>query len=115
MRPPRANVVVVDDEAIVLRSVVRVLERDGYVTRACASVAEAREALTDPTFMPDLVLTDLHLTDGSGLDVAEIVRREHPTVCTIFMTGRATVADAVEAMRVGAWDFLVKPRFRSTG
>jgi DNA-binding NtrC family response regulator len=70
-------------------------------------VPSAAEALARRTF--DLVLTDLVLADGSGLDVLGLAREEQPGLPVVFLTGRGTIDDAVRAMKAGAFDFLQKP------
>jgi two-component system sensor histidine kinase EvgS len=57
----------------------------------------------------DLVLTDLRLEDGDGLDVLKAVRERHPDTVTIMLTGYASLESAVQALRAGAYDYLVKP------
>ena len=104
-----SHVLVVDDDLELLRAVVRVLERAGYKTSAVSSGQEAFEAIHRDDPAPDVVLTDLHLSDATGLEVLSATIAKYPTVPTIVMTGRATVGSAVEAMRRGAFDYLVKP------
>jgi signal transduction histidine kinase len=57
----------------------------------------------------DLVLTDLRLEDGDGLDVLKAVRESHPETVTIMLTGYASLESAIQALRAGAYDYLVKP------
>jgi signal transduction histidine kinase len=57
----------------------------------------------------DLVLTDLRLEDGDGLDVLKAVREHHPETITIMLTGYASLESAIQAIRAGAYDYLVKP------
>jgi DNA-binding NtrC family response regulator len=103
-------VLVVDDEPALLRSVSRVLEGAGYLSTAIGSGREALETIASGRGpAPDVVLTDLHLGDASGIEVVAAIAARHPTTATIVMTGRATIASAVEAMRKGAFDYLVKP------
>ncbi|HEX4447439.1 MAG TPA: sigma-54 dependent transcriptional regulator [Polyangiaceae bacterium] len=114
MRDPGADsqhrILVIDDEPDVLRSVVRVLERARYATTAVASCREAFAAVSsDAGPAPDVVLTDLHLADGSGIEIVVATAARHPTTPTIVMTGRGTIGSAVDAMRRGAFDYLVKP------
>jgi DNA-binding NtrC family response regulator len=83
------------------------LAERGYTVIDVASAAEARAAIDRRPF--DLVLTDLALTNGSGLDVLAHARGEQPGVPVVFLSGRGTIDDAVRAMKLGAFDFLQKP------
>ena len=106
---PVATVLVVDDEAQVRRFVDRTLASAGLRVHLAASVAEADALLREHSDLFDLVLTDLRLQDGSGMEVLAAARREAPLAVVVVMTGAGTVVDAVDAMRAGAYDFLLKP------
>jgi DNA-binding NtrC family response regulator len=104
------RVLVVDDDPSILRSVQRVLEGAGYHPTPASSGAEAFAALAAfGNQAPDVVLTDLHLPDTTGIEIVSAIAAKHPGTPTIVMTGRATIDSAVEAMRRGAFDYLVKP------
>ena len=60
--------------------------------------------------IPDLILLDLRLPDMTGMDVLHAVKKSHPDVPIIFMTAHGSIDTAVEAMRHGSQDFLIKPR-----
>ncbi len=79
----------------------------GYAVTTVDGASAARATLDRRPF--DLVLTDLMLRDGSGLDVLDHARAEQPGVPVVFVTGRGTIADCVRAMKLGAFDFLQKP------
>lgn len=105
-----ARVLVVDDEDIVLRIVARILGPDGYSITTRSTVTEAIELLTSSKdAAPDVILTDLHLQDGTGLEILAAARAECPDAVTVVMSGRTTIGSAVEAMRSGAYDCLSKP------
>ena len=99
------RILVVDDDASVAQVVRYLLEEDGHEPVVVASVAAARAA--GPGF--DLVVTDLKLPDGTGLDVLKQVKAEAPDVPVIVITAFATVNTAVAAMKAGAHDYLTKP------
>jgi diguanylate cyclase (GGDEF)-like protein len=104
--PRRARVLVVDDSRLE-RELVRETVAPLVDVEACASAEEAIEALRrEPA---DLVLSDLHMEGMSGLDLLTRVRREHPGVDFVLLTGSATVESAIEALRMGATDYLRKP------
>jgi len=101
------RVLVVDDDASVAQVVRYLLEEEGYDTAVVADVAGAKLALAAGPF--DLVVTDLRLPDGTGLDVLRLVDEAGPDVPVILITAFATVKTAVEAMKQGAFDYVQKP------
>ena len=101
------RVLVVDDDASVARVVKFLLEEEGHDTRVAGSLSDAREFAAKSAF--DLVVTDLKLPDGSGLDVLQLVRASAPDVPVIIITAFATVSTAVSAMKSGAFDYITKP------
>jgi signal transduction histidine kinase len=101
------KVLVVDDEESVVVTIKAILQLDGYNVATTTSGAEARSMVRDVEY--DLVLTDLRLEDGDGLDVLKAVRESHPDTVTIMLTGYASLESAIQALRAGAYDYLVKP------
>jgi signal transduction histidine kinase len=101
------KVLVVDDEESVVVTIKAILQLDGYNVATTTSCVEARTMVRDVEY--DLVLTDLRLEDGDGLDVLKAVRERHPDTVTIMLTGYASLESAVQALRAGAYDYLVKP------
>ena len=100
------RVLVIEDDPLVRDACLEVAASMGFVTAAADSVAAARHALTQPV---DLVLLDLKLPGGNGLSLLDEIRTRHPSAVVIIMTAYATVDSAVEALRVGAGDYLSKP------
>ena len=85
------------------------MDRSGSAKRAITA-ADGNEALEQITGrQPALVLTDLRLEDGDGLDVLKAVRDSYPETVTIMLTGYASLESAIQALRAGAYDYLVKP------
>jgi DNA-binding NtrC family response regulator len=105
--PDAIRVLVVDDDADVRRLLVAVLARAPVTIVEAASGAEAMERLARAEF--DVALVDVHLPDHSGLDILRWARDGDVDVETIVLTGQADVETAVEAMRLGAYDFIGKP------
>ncbi len=101
-----ARILVVEDEPATRKAVVGVLEAH-YEVAACETVEAAEHLLG--TFLPDLVLTDLHLPGVSGLGLIPLVHEDIPECVVIVMTGYASVETAVKAMRLGASGYLAKP------
>ena len=107
MTERRRRILLIDDEEVVLDSCLAILEDSGHDVAVEASGAEGLgRALT---WSPDLVFIDLKMPGMSGMEVLEELRSLDPTVVSIVFTGFATIAAAVEAMQVGAFDFLPKP------
>ncbi|MDB4967316.1 MAG: sigma-54 dependent DNA-binding response regulator [Myxococcales bacterium] len=98
---------VVEDDAPLRRILSSELRDRDYGVTDVGTVAAACAALSRRPF--DLVLTDLALAEGSGLDVLAHAREDQPGVPVVFLTGRGTIDDAVRAMKAGAFDFLQKP------
>src|SRR5450759_4077501 len=101
------KVLVVEDEPGVRASLVELIQELGYEASAVGSVADARDALTCGA--PDVCITDLGLPDGSGLDVVRAAKAARPDSAVLVLTGKGSILAAVEAMRAGAHDFLLKP------
>jgi len=101
------KVLVVDDEESVVVTIKAILQLDGYNVATTMSGAEARAMVRETEY--DLVLTDLRLEDGDGLDVLKAVRESYPETVTIMLTGYASLESAIQALRAGAYDYLVKP------
>jgi two-component system nitrogen regulation response regulator GlnG len=106
MTSPGAVLVVDDDNAI--RTVVAAaLRREGHRVTTAASLAEMRRELR--LAMPDVLVTDVVLPDGNGLDTVAELMSEHPGLPVIVFSAQNTLATAVRATEVGAFDYLPKP------
>jgi two-component system nitrogen regulation response regulator NtrX len=102
------RVLIVDDEENIGRSLKLILEREGYAVTVCLSVGEARAH----PHRPDAYLVDVRLPDGSGIDLVRWLRANDVDAPILMISGHGTIADAVEATRAGAFDFLEKPLSR---
>jgi len=102
-----ARILVVDDEAGVRDSLRRALVRQGHSVDDATAVGEAVRKLEAASF--DLLLTDIRLKDKSGLEIVTFARQNRPATRIVVMTAFGSVDVAVEAMRLGADDFLEKP------
>lgn len=103
--PPR--VLVLDDEEVVCESIRRVLEGEGYEVEAHTSPAAALEVLrTRPV---DLLLLDIKMPEMDGIEVLRRTRQDAPDTEVVVITGYATIDTAVEAIKLGAFDYLEKP------
>jgi two-component system response regulator FlrC len=102
-----ARILVADDEEGLRDFVAEALEDDGHVVTRAADGAEALQQLARATF--DLVITDLRMPRVDGLAVLQRVRAETPETEAIVLTAHGSVDTAVEAMKLGAFDYLEKP------
>ena len=101
---PTRRILVVDDEENIGRSLRMILEREGYQVNSVHSAAEMR-AFPERARM-DLYLFDVRLPDANGIDLLRELQASEITAPVIMISGHATIADAVEATRAGAFDFL---------
>jgi PAS domain S-box-containing protein len=105
--PPAGRVLVVDDDQAIVAALCHTLGGNHYQTKGVTSAEEALDALRASSF--DVLLTDLSLPEMDGVALLRAALELDPHLAGIIMTGRATVQTAVDAMKVGAHDFLVKP------
>jgi len=101
------NILVVDDEPVIRVGLTRTLEMNGFVADTATNGHVAIEMLQQKEY--DLIITDLKMPGMSGFEVLSAVKSMQPDVPVIMITGFATVETAVEAMKCGAVDYIVKP------
>ena len=101
------NVLVVDDEQIVLDSIIKLLKRDNYAVYTALSVDEALKKMKEVEI--DIILTDLMMPDIDGLELMAMVKKERPILPVIMITGYATINTALQATQLGAFDYIAKP------
>ncbi|HEX9163765.1 MAG TPA: sigma-54 dependent transcriptional regulator [Thermoanaerobaculia bacterium] len=101
------DLLVVDDEASLRDFLTIVLEEEGWRVDSAATLAEARAAIQKAE--PDLVLCDLMVPDGSGIDLIREVREKNPGIAFIMITAHTSTKSAVEALKAGAFDYIAKP------
>jgi two-component system nitrogen regulation response regulator NtrX len=104
------RLLIVDDEENIGRSLRMILEREGYGVSLCKSVADFQRH--PDSQRADAYLFDMKLPDGNGIDLLKSVRQNGAPAPAIMISGHGTIADAVEATRAGAFDFLEKPLSR---
>jgi DNA-binding NtrC family response regulator len=102
-----ARVLIVDDEPEISWLLARDLQAAGYEVATAGTAHAALDAAE--TKRPEVVLLDLRLPDGDGLDVLRRIREMHDATVVIMLTGHATIESAVRAMKLGAFDYLIKP------
>jgi len=101
------SILVVDDESDVREVLVELLKEHGYSVTGSETVAEALRKISEDVY--DLIITDLKMGDRSGMEILRAAKDTTPTVEVIMITGYGTVESAVEAMRLGAFDYIMKP------
>jgi len=104
---PRARVLVVEDEAYVRDSLVAVLRAKGFEAEPAASAAEAVALVAKAPV--DLVLSDLRMPGADGLELLRRLQAVSPEIPVIILTGHGNVASAVECLKAGAADYVLKP------
>src|SRR3977135_4494694 len=103
------DILIVDDEADIRMLIAGVLKDEGYATREAADIAQTLAAIQ--ARQPTLVILDIWL-QGSGLEGIEILKQLHaemPSGPVVMISGHGTIETAVEAIKIGAYDFLEKP------
>ncbi len=103
----RCRILVVDDEAPVRSMIGATLEHQGYEVTLASSGSQATEILATCSF--DLVLTDIVMQDGNGIALLERIRADHPQVPVVMVSAIHDISVAIDSMRRGAYDYLLKP------
>ncbi|MBS0261122.1 MAG: sigma-54-dependent Fis family transcriptional regulator [Planctomycetes bacterium] len=101
------KLLVIDDEPNIRFSVAQVFKQQGLRVLEAATAEEGLRLAADEA--PDVVLLDIRLHGASGLDVFQELRKQDPKCLAIFITGYSTADTAIEAMKLGGFDYLVKP------
>ena len=104
-----ADILIVDDESDIRMQIAGILEDEGYEPREAANSAQAYEAVA--ARQPSLVILDVWLneSDHDGLQILENIKRDHPSLPIIMISGHGTFDMAVSATKIGAYDFISKP------
>ena len=103
----RTRILIVDDELIMRESLAGWLERDGYDVKKAASGEEALEMLKTVKF--NILLVDMKMEGMSGLEVLKRVKESDPEVAVVIITAYGSISTAIDAMKEGAYDYLLKP------
>ena len=101
------TLLLVDDEESFRKLVGKELARAGYVVETAGNLEEARRQIAQKSF--HLIVLDVRMPDGSGLDLLKEIREIAPTTEVVMLTAYGTVQEAIRAMKDGAYDFLTKP------
>lgn len=101
----RPVVLIVDDEATLRTLLARIVELEGYHVMEAASLKDAWKQLDDGV---QVIISDVKLPDGNGVEFTEKVKKKFPAVEVIVLTAHGTIADGVKAIKSGAFDYLTK-------
>ncbi len=107
MTNPTGHILIIDDEASLRQTLARILQRDGYEVTSVASGTEGLSIVAQHSF--DLVYLDIRMPDMNGLDVLQTIHAQLPDLPVILFTAQPDLHSAVEALRRGASDYLMKP------
>jgi two-component system, NtrC family, nitrogen regulation response regulator NtrX len=103
------DILIVDDEADIRMLIAGVLKDEGYATREAANSTETMHELR--ARQPTLIILDIWLQDSEldGIDILRLLRSDMPSVPVVMISGHGTIETAVEAIKIGAYDFIEKP------
>ena len=105
--PQPIKILIVDDEVNMLESLSEVLRNKGYLVATARNGLEALEKLKEKYF--NMAVADLKMPEMGGLELLEVMKERYPQTPVVMLTGYATINSAVDAMKKGAYDYLVKP------
>lgn len=103
-----ANILLVDDEVPFLETMARRLIKREFITATASSGREAIKLLEKNNDL-EVVILDVKMPEMDGLQTLNIIRQRFPLIEVIMLTGHATVESAIEGMKLGAFDYLMKP------
>jgi two-component system response regulator PilR (NtrC family) len=107
--PPAPRILIVDDEPSLRQMLEILFRREGYQVVTAAGAREGIEAINQAAYPFPVVLTDLSMPDGSGLDVLASAKSRSAPTEVVLITAHSTVENALDAMHGGAYDFVTKP------
>ncbi len=101
------KLLIVDDDPIIRDSLCEFLKLEGYQAFGAGSFKNALKELEKQDF--NLVITDVNMPETDGFELLRLIRKRYPEIVTIVITGYGTIESAVEAIKMGAYDYLTKP------
>jgi DNA-binding NtrC family response regulator len=106
-KPAKASILLIDDEENLRRTLAMILTREGFQVDTAATIMEARQRLQSSSY--DLTFLDLKLPDANGLTLLPDLRSRFPSMPVLVLTAHDKLDAALEAVRQGAIDYLLKP------
>jgi DNA-binding NtrC family response regulator len=107
VEPGRLRLFIVDDDEALRQTLAGRFQRQGMTVTTASTVAEALNLAKSRSF--DVALLDLHLPDGNGVDLLGQLKASQPEIEALMLTGHGSVETAIQAMKLGAYDYLTKP------
>lgn len=104
---PARNVLIIDDDTDILKVLKANLEMHDYSVTTASSWKEGKRALSEQK--PDLIILDVMLPDGNGIEICRVVREKQPALPIIMLTAKDKISDKVMGLESGADDYMVKP------
>jgi DNA-binding NtrC family response regulator len=101
------NILIIDDDKIILDSLCEFLRLEGFRASGAETLNGALAKLEQEYY--SLVITDVNLPDGDGLELLDVIKKNHPQTVVIVITGYGTIESAVKAIKQGAHEYLTKP------
>ncbi len=102
-----ANILVIDDEIVICKACSLILSDEDHLVNYCTTGKAGEDEIRRHSY--DLILLDMKLPDLDGMEILKIIHETKPTLQVVVMTGHSTIQNAVEAMKLGAFDYLTKP------
>jgi len=103
----KKKLLIVDDDQIIRDSLCEFLKLEGYYCGGAGSFTEALNELEKQSY--NIVITDVNMPEQNGFELLRVVRKRYPEIVSIVITGYGTIESAVEAIKMGAYDYLTKP------
>ena len=103
----KGRILIVDDDEIIVDSLSEFLRLEGYGVEGVRRFNEAVSALQKQRY--NVMITDVNMSEGDGFELLRLARQQHPDVVVVMITGYGTIDSAVEAIKLGAYDYLTKP------
>jgi len=104
---PTGKILIVDDDRIILNSLSEFLRLEGYEVETAEKFEDAVAWLSQEAF--DVVVSDVSMPEVDGFELLKVCRNQHPDVAVVMVTGYGTIESAVDAIKMGAYDYLTKP------
>jgi len=103
------KLLLVDDEVPFIEAISKRLKKRNFEVSMANSGMEALELLSQEGFHPEVIILDVKMPGMDGIETLEEIKRKHPLIEVIMLTGHATVPSAIDGMKKGAFDYLMKP------
>ena len=104
-----SRILVVDDEKSLLQVLQTLLRAEGYEVQVTQNPEEARDLISSDEEKFDLILSDIRMAPIDGMQILKLSREKHPDTAVVMLTAFGSVETAIEAMRLGAFDYVPKP------